>query len=214
MSGSAGILALWNDCAAERRREYEHWYQTEHLYERLGITGFLRGRRYASPAGSPQFFTYYETTAAQVLQSAEYLQRVEQPSELTRRVMSGVLTNMSRTACDVLYRDGRLRGAHACTFKLSAPPDARQWQAIRAALNDLTGLARCELWGAARLASRAATTEEKLRGGDASIAACLFVESLRASDAEAIVDIVGDQWAGAIVETGCYQLLCELEAER
>ena len=43
-----GVLALWMDCAAGGEAEFERWYQTEHLRERVGLPGFWRGRRYAS----------------------------------------------------------------------------------------------------------------------------------------------------------------------
>ena len=36
---NGGVLALWNDCAPGQESAYEHWYQTEHLFERVGIAG-------------------------------------------------------------------------------------------------------------------------------------------------------------------------------
>ncbi len=33
---NGGVLALWNDCAPGQESAYEHWYQTEHLFERVG----------------------------------------------------------------------------------------------------------------------------------------------------------------------------------
>ena len=71
-----GILAIWNDCKPDHLGAYEVWYQGEHLIERLGIPGFLRGRRYESlePNGS-KFFTYYETRTPDVLTSEAYRHR-------------------------------------------------------------------------------------------------------------------------------------------
>ena len=40
-----GILAIFNDCHTGREAEFEAWFQGEHLLERLGVPGFLFGRR-------------------------------------------------------------------------------------------------------------------------------------------------------------------------
>jgi len=36
---------MWWDIPPEVRAEWEHWHTTEHMPERLGIPGFLRGLR-------------------------------------------------------------------------------------------------------------------------------------------------------------------------
>ena len=41
---SAGILAIWNDCAPGLEARYEHWYRSEHLVERVSVPGFRSGR--------------------------------------------------------------------------------------------------------------------------------------------------------------------------
>jgi len=50
--------------------------------------------------------------------------------------------------------------------------------------------------------------EERLRGGDRKIAACLFVETLRASDAETIANTLAKDFPRAT--PGVYRLLCEI----
>ncbi len=40
---NTGRLAIWNDCATDYQAEFETWYQTEHLGERLSVPGFRRG---------------------------------------------------------------------------------------------------------------------------------------------------------------------------
>ena len=66
---NGGVLALWNDCAPGQESAYEHWYQTEHLFERVGIAGFRSGRRFESLSGSPAYLTVYEVDAPSVLLS-------------------------------------------------------------------------------------------------------------------------------------------------
>lgn len=40
-----GILAIWNDVAPGRDADFNEWFQSEHLAERLAVPGFLFGRR-------------------------------------------------------------------------------------------------------------------------------------------------------------------------
>ena len=47
LKGSA-FLALWNDIEPQRRTEYDAWHTFEHVPERVGIPGFIRGRRYVA----------------------------------------------------------------------------------------------------------------------------------------------------------------------
>ena len=60
---SAGILAIWNDCASGSEAEYEHWYRTEHLAERVAVDGFVAGWRYVAIDAQPKYFTHYATEA-------------------------------------------------------------------------------------------------------------------------------------------------------
>ena len=87
MTGQPGILALWNDCAEAGETEYERWYMTQHLPERIGVPGFRFGRRYLRLEGDRKYFTFYETDTPDVLWSPEYMQRLGNPTDWTQRVM-------------------------------------------------------------------------------------------------------------------------------
>jgi hypothetical protein len=52
--------------------------------------------------------------------------------------------------------------------------------------------------------------EERLRGGDRRIEACLLVETLRVPDAERVAAALSSQFAAASI--GVYRLLCEIRA--
>ena len=58
-----GILAIWHDVEAAVGGDYERWYFREHLPERLGVPGFLAGRRYEAVTGAPRFPTCHEAKA-------------------------------------------------------------------------------------------------------------------------------------------------------
>jgi hypothetical protein len=83
----AGILAIFNDAAPGREAEFEQWFQHEHLQERLGVPGFLLGRRHEAVLGEPRYFNFYLTRSVEVLSSLEYRARLDNPTRMTRIVM-------------------------------------------------------------------------------------------------------------------------------
>src|SRR5919206_91425 len=67
-----GAVAIWNDITAEGRGIFYAWHGHEHVPERVGIPGFLRGRCYVAIHGSPEYFTLYETDSPQTITGQDY----------------------------------------------------------------------------------------------------------------------------------------------
>lgn len=88
MLAGEAVVAIWNGIAEDARDDFYTWHNLEHIPERAGIPGFLRGRRYvaAGEGTAPEFFTLYEATSLPVLTGADYAQRLNEPSEATRRI--------------------------------------------------------------------------------------------------------------------------------
>jgi hypothetical protein len=86
MLAGEGAVAIWNGIAEAGRAQFYAWHLHEHMPERVGIPGFLRGRRYraADSATQPEFFTLYETLTFQVIQGTDYLSRLNEPTPWTR----------------------------------------------------------------------------------------------------------------------------------
>jgi hypothetical protein len=80
-------LGIWFDVDPADDAELGRWYPRQHLPERLSVPGFLRGRRYAATEAGSRYFTLYETTDVDVLSSAAYLERLNAPTDWTRRVL-------------------------------------------------------------------------------------------------------------------------------
>lgn len=104
-----GILAIWNDIDPEAEADFVAWHVAEHIPERVGLSGFLRGRRYVAVEGQPKYFNFYETERAETLRSPQYLARLNDPTPSTRRVVAH-FRNTSRTVCDVVTSIGRGEG--------------------------------------------------------------------------------------------------------
>jgi hypothetical protein len=203
-----GILAIWNDCRAGRETEFESWFQGEHLLERLAVPGFLFGRRHAAISGSASYFNFYLVESAEVLTSKPYLERLDHPTPMTRKVMSEIFLNMNRTVCHRTLRRGGFRGAYAVTVRFNETPDTGALTSLLDTLVQDAGVASGEIWIAVEAAGQPVSMEEKLRGGDKKIKTCLLVDTLRQADAEKIGERLSRQFAGA--EVGVFRVLCQL----
>jgi hypothetical protein len=203
-----GILAIWNDCAPGREAEFEEWYQHEHFYERIAVPGFLLGRRYEVVSGRPRYFCFYLTQSPDVLKSAAYLQRLDNPTPMTRRIMSDAFRDMSRTVCHRTLRLGAMWGAAAVTVRFGERPDPNALKAMVESLMKDKAMACGEIWSAVSASEFPVSEEERLRGGDGKIETCLFVETLRVAEAENTAAALSGQFPNATV--GVYRLLCEI----
>ena len=200
-----GILAIWNDVATGREADFDTWFQGEHLVERLGVPGFRFGRRHEAVSGAPRFFVFYVTDGPEVLTSKAYLERLDNPTPMTRMIMSEVFKNMNRTLCRRVARRGDFRGGHAVTVRFNETPDQA---ALTARLDELVkdhAVASAELWIAADAGP--VSMEEKLRGGDRKIKAALMIDTLREADAVKLGAALQSDYTDA--EVGVFRVLCQ-----
>jgi hypothetical protein len=203
-----GILAIFNNVAAGREAEFEEWFQHEHLAERLAVPGFLIGRRHEAISGQPRYFNFYVTQSVEVLKSAAYLGRLDEPTPMTRTVMLEIFKDMIRTVCRRTFRLGAMRGTGVVTVRFGERPAET---ALRAAIERLMrdkAVACGEVWRAADPLEFPVSLEERLRGGDRKIEMCLLVETLRVPEAEKIAAALANEFPST--EVGVYRLLCEI----
>ncbi len=212
MSKQAGILAVWNDCRRGDEVEYEAWYQGEHLRERLAVPGFVYARRFISiDESSPRYFTYYETETPDVLRSPTYLELGANPTPMTRRIMSGVFQNMTRTACRRAQLIGEMEGAYALAVRATGAAAAAHLHAAWPQVTTMQRRLRAELWLSAEAPEQAASVEEKMRGGDKKIDACLMVGFSAASHAAGAADALPATLRSfPDIAIGSYRLMCSL----
>ena len=105
-----GILAIWHDVDAAIGDDYERWYFQEHLPERVGVPGFLAGRRYEAVEGAPRFLTYYEGKGPDTFVSKPYLDRLNDPTPWSTSVLRH-FRDTNRTICRRTWEAGEIRGA-------------------------------------------------------------------------------------------------------
>jgi hypothetical protein len=206
-----GILAIFNNVAPGREAEFEAWFQHEHLAERLGVPGFLIGRRHEAVSASPRYFNFYLTASAAVLKSPAYLARLDQPTPMTRTVMAEIFKDMIRTACHRVLHLGGIRGVGVIAARFAERPDPTVLRAEIEKLMRQPAVACGEIWLAADARDFPVSMEERLRGGDRKIDACLLIETLRVPDAERIAAALKDRFPNA--EIGTYRLLCDIRSD-
>jgi hypothetical protein len=203
-----GILAIWNDAAPGRDADFNIWFQGEHLTERLGVPGFLYGRRHQAISGASGYFNFYLVESPAVLTSKPYLERLDNPTPMTKMIMSEVFKNMNRTVCHRTLRRGSMRGAYAVTVRFNDRPDEKALASLLDELLADTNIASGEIWMATDAAGQPVSLEEKIRGGDKKIKGALMVDTLRQADAEALGARLAKQFPSG--EIGVFRVLCQL----
>ena len=165
-------VAMWWDIEPDLRSEFQNWHSHEHFPERMGIPGFLRGSRWADRESATGFFVMYELDSHATVASAAYLERLNNPTPWSTRMMPHHL-NMVRSLCRVAASQGGGIAAFTATVRFS--PAAGQGDAVRAYLDrrlpELAGSPG--LCGAHLLVDDppeniSQTEEQRIRGGDRS----------------------------------------------
>lgn len=162
-----GAVTIWHDIDPGGRADFLAWHGSEHMPERLGISGFLRGRRYVAVQGGPEYFNLYETSATSVLTGEAYLARLNDPTPWTRRAISH-FRGIARSLCEVEATFGHGQGGLCATFRYAI--DEAQAPAHRSAMGkamkDLAtspGIAGAHFMVADEAASKIETEEKRGR---------------------------------------------------
>jgi hypothetical protein len=100
------FLPMWSGLLQGYERELDRWHTIEHMPERLGVPGFLRGRRYMhTKASDHTMFILYEAAHIETFRSPGLLARLNDPTEWSKRVQPG-LVNFIRGPCQTLVSFG------------------------------------------------------------------------------------------------------------
>ncbi|MGO4666858.1 hypothetical protein [Bosea sp. 2RAB26] len=164
-----GAVAIWHDIAPEGREVFYAWHGQEHMPERVGIPGFLRGRRYVAIEADLEFFNLYETLSVEVLKGQDYTARVNAPTPWTLAAVTH-FRSVARSICRVAHSAGPAQGGLIATLRYDVPDvQAAEHKAalLRQLVPDLLGrpgVAGVHVLTADAEASGVATAEQKARG--------------------------------------------------
>lgn len=96
-----GLLLTITEPPPPMEEEFNAWYDTEHLAERLSIRGFRSARRWIADCapGEGRYLATYELDSPAVLSSKEYLSRFENQTPWSRRCLGKTVVFL-RWACE------------------------------------------------------------------------------------------------------------------
>lgn len=179
--GQAAMLLSF-DVAPEAINEHDDWHTHEHLPERLSISGFLRGTRWVAIDGQPRYMVLYEVERLATLDSDAYLQRLNNPTPWTSKMMPHY-RGMTRGLCNVTASFGF--GVGHVALLLRFRPEATTERETRSWLVDdiLPQLPSRAGIGSAHLLEGALrpqmTNEQRIRGADAGVDWAIVVTAYR-----------------------------------
>lgn len=169
-----GFLVVLSDVKAKDEREYLAWLTSEHVQERLEIPGFLAVRIFRKAiAGGHQYFIWYALESADVVDCAAYLERLNNPTPWSRRIMP------------ILHNFGR-GGGHVTRSKVSGRGDrilvsafdefSQSIMNYSASLEAVSGIRAVHLLMTDKTKSAVRTSERDLRSSDSSFGGLLIAE--------------------------------------
>jgi hypothetical protein len=175
--GQAAMLLLF-DVVRDAIPEHDEWHTHEHLPERLSIPGFVRGTRWVALNGQPRYFVMYEVEQLTTLTSSAYLERLNNPSPWTSKMMPNY-RGMTRGFCSVAGSFGFGMGHASLLIRFS--PATETGSSVRTWLlqDTLPQLPSTPGIGSVHLLERALTppmtNEQRIRGADAGVDLALLV---------------------------------------
>ena len=203
--GQAAMLLSFG-IAAEAITEHDDWHTHEHLPERLSIPGFLRGSRWIALQGEPRYVVLYEVAALATLDSDAYLQRLNNPTPWTSKMMPHY-RGMRRGLCSVTGSFGFGVGhvAQLIRFKPEAGAERqmRTWlvEDLMPQLPSKLGVGSVHLLEGALSAPM--TNEQRIRGGDAGVDWVIFVNGYSQDALEKLTqEMAGDLGTQSLIAHG------------
>ena len=83
-----GMLIVFSEVKARDERDFNEWYNREHIDERINLPGFHRARRYVAVRASPKYLATYECDTVGDLATPGYLQLLANQTPWTQAVMA------------------------------------------------------------------------------------------------------------------------------
>jgi antibiotic biosynthesis monooxygenase (ABM) superfamily enzyme len=123
-----GLLTAWINMAPEDEEEFNRWYNTEHLQQRVDIPGFVYARRYLSLEGEPKYIALYGLEKADVVYGEAYAQVRENPTPWTRK-MESLFQHFDRNIYDEIFTYGessREGAPYVLTVRVDVSPEMEE----------------------------------------------------------------------------------------
>jgi hypothetical protein len=118
---------------ASDERDFNEWYNREHIDERVNLPGFRRARRYTAVRGTPKYLATYECDTVSDLAAPGYLALLANQTPWTQAVMAR-FTHFNRMTLRVQVDLTHGIGGAVAAVKFA--PDPRERKAMTAWLQE------------------------------------------------------------------------------
>lgn len=167
MKHRRGAIIMWCNILPEFWDEFVAWHTQEHMFERVAIPKLRRGSRWRSTSRPNGILVCYDLDDVSVFFGEDYLDRLNDPTPWTKRVMPGI-RDMIRTPSRLTAARGAGLGSHllALSFKPQVGHEERLRGWIATNLMPMLverGALGVSLFEAETSQSRPATAEQALR---------------------------------------------------
>ncbi len=128
-----GMLITFTEVKVRDERDFNEWYNREHIDERINLPGFHRARRYVAVRGSPKYLATYECDNVGDLATPGYLRLLANQTPWSQAVMAK-FTHFHRMTLRIqVDRTHGIGGAVACVRFV---PDPRERKPLVAWLHE------------------------------------------------------------------------------
>ncbi|HTR85908.1 MAG TPA: hypothetical protein VMI56_15615 [Reyranella sp.] len=128
-----GMLVVFSEVKARHERDFNEWYNREHIDERVNMPGFRRARRYVAVNGSPKYLATYECSKVGDLATPAYLAVLADQTPWTQATMAR-FTRFNRYAFNI--RVDLTHGIGGALTTVRFAPDAARRRDLIAWLRD------------------------------------------------------------------------------
>ena len=210
-----GAMVLYYDIAPDAIGDHDDWHTHEHFPERLSIPGFLRASRWVADSGGPRYLVLYEVSDVPMLSSAPYLERLNNPTPWTAKMMVN-FRGMARGFCRSVAHSGAGLGRAMLSIRYAPAPGGerglRDWleAGVLPEISSWPGVVSARMFESA--AKPPMTKEQGIRGKDADISCVLLLTGYSADTLAHIADTdlsaaqFEQHGASAVAASGRYHL--------
>ncbi len=210
------MLMTSMDIDAAHEREFNAWYDREHLAERVAIPGFLEARRYVAVDAAPKYLGLYSTATFDVLDSDAYRTALANQTAWSKANI-GRFHNMLRSVARITASRGVGRGAALGLVRIRPSTDGAA--ALRASIvtlldpGSLNGIISMHLMESDPRLSKP-LTDDPAAPNPAARDWYILIDG---TDAEAVATVMKGRFddavattGSALISTGNYRLLWDL----
>jgi hypothetical protein len=119
------MLIVYNEVKPPHERDFNEWYNREHIDERVNLPGFHRARRYVAVRASPKYLATYECDSVHDLARPGYLALLANQTPWTQAVMAR-FTHFHRLTLRVQIDKTHGEGGAITTVRFIPQPSMRR----------------------------------------------------------------------------------------